>query len=412
MPQNIISFRRLLISSFVLLFAVVAQAQCLDPFAANFDPSENSDKVCRYANALQNPPFLYLLDSSIEENSGLEWYNGLLWTHNDSGGEPLLYGLDPETGEIVQRIEIENVKNRDWEDITLDDNYFYVGDFGNNAANRKDLAVFRFPLSAIPDSGDAKVRAEKIFFNFPDQKIFLINWDSNNFDCESVVAGKDQLYLFSKNRGDQQSKLYSIPKEPGTYAAKFIDSFDSRGLLTGATFDAETNTLALVGYTYKSWQPFIWLFYGFEGEDFFSGNNRRFDFPNLTTTQTEGIVFIAPFHLMISAESTKTFTARMFEFDIAAFVDKHQLAIDQSKEENWLQKSAETNEFILDSRKLKVDDYLCIFFNREGRELKQISIQLEKDSHHLEIPTELLDQVHSIALFGKRNTYYTTLNDE
>ncbi len=98
----------------------------------------------------------------------------------------------------------------------------------------------------------------------------MINWDSNNFDCESMIAGNDHLYLFSKNRGDQQSKLYSIPKEPGTYAAKLIDSFDSRGLITGAALDLETNMLALVGYTYKSWQPFIWLLYDFENEDFFS----------------------------------------------------------------------------------------------------------------------------------------------
>ncbi len=51
--------------------------------------------------------------------------------------EALLYGLNPETGEILQRIEIENVKNRDWEDITIDETYFYVGDFGNNAAIEK-----------------------------------------------------------------------------------------------------------------------------------------------------------------------------------------------------------------------------------------------------------------------------------
>jgi len=406
------TFSRYFLAGILLLFAGIIQAQCLDPFAANFDPSVNSDKECRYAKTIQNPPFLYLLDNEIEENSGLEWYNGLLWTHNDSGGEALLYGLNPETGEIVQRIEIENVKNRDWEDITLDDTYFYIGDFGNNAANRKDLAVFRFPLSAIPASGDVKVRAEKIFFHFPDQTVFLINWDSNNFDCESMVAGKDRLYLFSKNRGDQQSKLYSIPKEPGTYTAEYIDSFNSRGLLTGASFNSETNLLALVGYTYRSWHPFIWLFYDFEGEDFFSGNSRRFDLPNHTTVQTEGIVFVSPYQLMISAESTKTFSARMFEFDIRPFADKHQLAINQSKEADWLQKTTDTATYLIDINKLKADDYLCVFFDKEDRELQQIAVQFDKDSDRLEVPVEIIDQLHSVALFGKRNTYYTTLHDE
>ncbi len=36
----------------------------------------------------------------------------------------------------------------------------------------------------------------------------------------------------------------------------------------------------------------------------------------------------------------------------------------------------------------------------------------DKQAAHLEIPAEIADQVYSVALFGKRNTYYTTLNDE
>lgn len=412
MRRSVGFVRKLLLSSFLLSLAFVVQAQCLDPFAANFDPSGKKDKTCRYAKPVQNPPFLYLIDNTIEETSGLEWYNGLLWTHNDSGGKALLYGLHPETGKILQRIEIENVNNRDWEDITLDETYFYVGDFGNNAANRKDLAVYRFPLSAIPAEGDGKVKAEKINFHFPDQEVFIINWNSNNFDCESMIAGSDHLYLFSKNRGDQQSKLYSIPKEPGTYAAKLIDSFDSRGLITGAALDIETNMLALVGYTYKSWQPFMWLFYDFENEDFFSGNSRRFDFPNLTTVQTEGIVFIAPYQLMISAESTKTFTARMFEFDVASFVNKHQLATTENKATNWLQKTADKTVYLMDISEVKTCNYLGVFFDKAGRELQHFAIKPERQAAQLEIPAEIADQVYSVALFGKRNTYYTTLNDE
>ncbi|MBZ0242525.1 MAG: hypothetical protein K8F24_04860, partial [Bacteroidales bacterium] len=263
-----------------------------------------------------------------------------------------------------------------------------------------------------PASGDAKVQAEKIFFHFPDQKEFEINWDSNNFDCESMVAGKDRLYLFSKNRGDQRSKLYSIPKEPGTYAAEILGSFNSRGLLTGAALDTETNLLALLGYTYRSWQPFVWIFYDFEGEDFLSGNSRRFDLPNHTTVQTEGIVFVSPYQLMISAESTKTFSARMFEFDIRPFADKHQLAVKQSKAANWLRKSSDPEAYLLDISKLKAGDYLCVFFDEEGRELEQIALKLDKRSDRLEVPEAIMEQLDSVALFGKRNTYYTQLNDE
>ncbi len=71
---------------------------------------------------------------------------------------------------------------------------------------------------------------------------------------------------------------------------------------------------------------------------------------------------------MISAESTKTFTARMFEFDVASFVDKHQLAVSQNKETNWQQKTADKSVYLMDISKLKTCHYLGVFFDKAGQE--------------------------------------------
>ena len=40
------------------------------------------------------PQFKAKLPEEVCETSGLFFHNGRLWTHNDSGGEPILYALD------------------------------------------------------------------------------------------------------------------------------------------------------------------------------------------------------------------------------------------------------------------------------------------------------------------------------
>ena len=89
----------------------------------------------------------YPLSKEIEETSGLEIVDDLLVTHNDSGGEASLYYLSKK-GKIINKRKIKSATNKDWEDITRDDKYIYVGDFGNNFSNRKDLKIFKVPLKS------------------------------------------------------------------------------------------------------------------------------------------------------------------------------------------------------------------------------------------------------------------------
>ncbi len=87
------------------------------------------------------------LPEQIAETSGLIYYNGRLITHNDSGGNPELYELDPETLGITRVVQITNAENRDWEDIAQDEQFIYIGDFGNNSGSRQDLVVYKVPKS-------------------------------------------------------------------------------------------------------------------------------------------------------------------------------------------------------------------------------------------------------------------------
>jgi hypothetical protein len=82
------------------------------------------------------------LPTTVMETSGLLAYRDLLWTFNDSGGQPELYGYSIEDLAITKTVVINNGSNTDWEEITQDSTHVYIGDFGNNYGNRPNLTIY------------------------------------------------------------------------------------------------------------------------------------------------------------------------------------------------------------------------------------------------------------------------------
>ncbi len=362
------------------------QRGCTDPKAINFSSSATeNDGSCNYLPIVVTPTFAFELPAEVRETSGLVFFDNLLWTHNDSGHLPVLYALDTATNEIVRRLTLSNAKNVDWEEITMDDNYLYIGDFGNNAGARKNLVIYRLKLEKLLAKADTSVTAEKIYFSYPDQESFERS-RTHNFDCEAFIAHDGNLYLFTKNRGDQQTKLYRLPALPGEYVAEYLDSFDSKGLITASAYNAEANELVLLGYVNQVWTPFMWILYDFEAPDFFGGNKRRIDFINLVTTQTEGICYVEGKELMISAEQSPTFSARAFRFSTAPYTD--HIGFDASdrqgrtvliiNEEALLQK---TLELII--RNPRRDSARIDIIDRQGNILvsSHFAVQRRSDNH-------------------------------
>ena len=272
---------------------------------------------------IYNPQHKSELPKEVNETSGLFFHNGRLWTHNDSGGKPILYALDTTGFEIVQRITLTNVKNKDWEDVCTDGETVFVGDFGNNNGNRKNLRIYMFPLSAIPDKGDASVQADTIVFRFADQTNFEKRKHLHDFDCEAMFATEDHLYLLSKGWVTGTTRLYRLPKTPGKYVAEVVNAFDSQGLITGADYDKKNHVLVVVGYVKSLWKPFMYIIFDFEetGEKL---SNRRIEMPQLVGAQAEGICFFDDGRCYVSAETSPTMTSRVFVADFRKWIDKEQ----------------------------------------------------------------------------------------
>lgn len=261
------------------------------------------------------------LPEEVRETSGLFFHNGRLWTHNDSGGKPILFALDTTSFEVVQRITLSHAKNKDWEDVCTDGENVYVGDFGNNKGKRKNLRIYTFPLSALPAEGDATVDVDSITFCFGDQTNFVHKKQEHDYDCETMFATEDCIYLFSKGWATGTTRMYRLPKTPGDYVAEVVNGFDSQGLLTGADYDRENHILVLVGYVKDVWKPFMYLIFDFD-ENGVKLDNRRFEMPQLTGAQTEGVCFFDDGRCFVSAETSPTMTSRVFVADFRKWIEK------------------------------------------------------------------------------------------
>ncbi|BFP42871.1 hypothetical protein FGF1_37160 [Flavobacteriaceae bacterium GF1] len=186
------------------------------------------------------------LPEPLRETSGLLYYNGRLLTHNDSGNSAELFEFDAETLTITRVIELINTVNTDWEGMAQDDDFIYIGDFGNNRGERQDLRVLRISKQALDNSDE--VMAERIDFTYEDQTDFTPS-ENSDFDAEAFFVLNNSLIILTKQWQQQGTVAYRIPKTPGSYTAERLASYQVNGLVTDATYDSVSNTLFLVGYS-------------------------------------------------------------------------------------------------------------------------------------------------------------------
>lgn len=263
--------------------------------------AQRNNPINEDLNSFNNLTVITLLDDLVDESSGLVFLNNNLITFNDSGGNNSLYEIDIVNGELIRTVDIINATNYDWEDITADSEYIYLGDFGNNYGNRQDLLIYKISISDFLNTSDNTVSAEQINFSYSDQITFQSNPYNSNFDAESIISFNDSLYIFTKNWADRKSNVYSLPKNAGSYIASKIDSLDVEGLITAAEYNINSNTVTLLGYNPDS--TFVIELTNFNNSNFSQGLISKFPLvvPENYSIQTEGLTNINNYYY-ISAE--------------------------------------------------------------------------------------------------------------
>ena len=276
---------------------------CTDSLAKNFNSkATNNDGSCLYETIKIKPLNSLKLSDRLKETSGLMVFDNLLWTHNDDH-DTTIYGLD-SNGIIQKKIKLEKVKNNDWEEISQDSLYLYIGDFGNNyQGNRKDLHLLRIEKKSFLLNNPV---IDTISFSYSNQTDFSIQQEkTTNFDCEAFVVLQDSIYLFTKQWSQKKTSIYVLPKTPGKHVAKLKESLYVDGLITGATLLTSGKGIVLCGYS-EMLQPFSYVLYEYKNNNVTTGNQRK-------------IKFKLPFHQI---EGIATFDGKLFYVTNENFVRK------------------------------------------------------------------------------------------
>ena len=206
------------------------------------------------------------LPETLNEVSGIEQISKDLYVSiNDSGDEPYLYVFN-SSGEIVHRVYVSGAKNIDWEDITYDGNYLYIGDIGNNRNQRKDIAIYRIDIDTTIKMGyegngsgsrlKDTVEALRYSFQYPDQKEYPPQASQMNFDSEALAYDKGNLLILSKDRSKPYKgvcKIYEGEFLEDKLNVKLIQQIKLKGLswLTGSVTGCDYSNGMLYVLTYK-----------------------------------------------------------------------------------------------------------------------------------------------------------------
>ena len=223
------------------------------------------------------------LGPTITETSGLAISENLLITHNDSDSSPTIYFMNLQ-GEIVDQVDYINMKNIDWEDITIGNSNLYIADSGNNYGTRDDLKIYKFPVSQIKN---AAVTPDEISFTYKDQLSFKTDNQNHSFDGEAITYIDNKLLLFSKDWVNFNTEIYQIKETNNANVLKSLQTLSVNGLITGSTYNG-SNRVVLCGYN-SGLQPFIVVLKLMGNGSFIMED--RIDLPLNDGAQIEAITF-------------------------------------------------------------------------------------------------------------------------
>ena len=189
------------------------------------------------------------LPADVRESSGLARGRtaNLFWTHNDAGNAPVLYAVDT-AGRLVGQVRVTGATHVDWEDIASgpceSGHCLYVGDIGDNEAQRRSVTVYEIPE---PAANAGSVKATALHLRYPD----------GPHDAEALfVLPAGDIYIVTKGR-ESAIALYRAPraarKAGGTVALERVREIASqpkneRDRVTSATASPDGRWVAIRTY--------------------------------------------------------------------------------------------------------------------------------------------------------------------
>jgi hypothetical protein len=191
---------------------------------------------------------LFIEGKEINESSGLARSQRIparLWTINDSGNAPILFGIDTK-GKIHRRLRLP-VRNQDWESLCSfkyeGKPYVLIADVGDNKRQRDNCRLYLFPE---PDD------------EVPDSIVTLsLTYADGSHNCEAVAVDpyRREILLIEKHN-KPKANLFVAPLnfKSGTIVAKPIAEVP---VTTATGMDLSPDGRRLIVITYGHAYEFI-----------------------------------------------------------------------------------------------------------------------------------------------------------
>ncbi len=175
-------------------------------------PSLPAQMPWQHEKPAGSPHAVAFANAELTESSGVaasRLQPGVLWTHNDSGNDPVIYATDT-LGRDIGSFAVTGAINEDWEAISIGpcgtmrrESCLFIGDIGDNGSRRHDITIYRIPEPrVVPGSARrrATARATALRARYPD----------GPRDAEAMfVSSAGNLYIL--NKGGGAIRLYGIP---------------------------------------------------------------------------------------------------------------------------------------------------------------------------------------------------------
>ena len=188
----------------------------------------------------------------LTETSGIvasRRHDGVLWAHNDSGGDAAVYALDVDGTELGTWV-LDGIGALDWEDISLgpgpdpDIDYLYVADIGDNLGFRPDVTIVRF---AEPDPQRSGSVADAVALR--------VGYPTPGVDAEAMMIDPIDGELLIVTKTDTGRSIVMRAATPTLGSDPIVPMFEIATLdlgtgafVTGADISPDGTTIVLRGY--------------------------------------------------------------------------------------------------------------------------------------------------------------------
>lgn len=179
-------------------------------------------------------------DPRIDESSGLAVsavHDGITYTVNDSGNAAEIYMLD-SAGETSATLTMRLIEPVDWEALsTGPDSRIWVGDIGDNNAEREQITLYRF------------IEPEGVF----DQNLSYGGYDfvypDGAHDAEALLVHPETGRVYIVTKGLRGGAIYQGPEVASSDGVNELEKIgDAPKMITDGDFLPDGSAMILRGY--------------------------------------------------------------------------------------------------------------------------------------------------------------------